>query len=260
MDTVSEVAINVSGAATPVSTRPQFDRMKGAKWFSSAQKKDVMILGQGGIGSWLSLFMCRTGAKIHIFDMDRYEAHNMTGQLVRTSDIGKYKTSAVAEICRLFNEFAQVYANGEYRHDSYGSSIMICAFDNMAARKLAFKNWRNYVIASANETRAFNPDFASYCFFQDGRLKADQLQIFNIPGDRPDLMDIYETEHLFDDAEIGDGDCTFKQTTHCAAMIAGHMTAFYTNWLTNVEMKDPEYTKLPFYYEYIIPFNMTLLK
>lgn len=251
---------------TSVSITPaipiQFDRVKGARWFNAARGNTVLILGQGGIGSWLSLLMCRVGSKIHIWDMDRFENHNMTGQLVRAIDVGKDKVLVAAEICRIFNENAHVMVNGEYALDSYTGKVVMCAFDNMAARKLAFEKWKEYVQKAATITNKRTPpdEFVNQCFFQDGRLKADQLQIFNIPGDRPDLIEKYEKDYLFDDKEVADEDCTFKQTSHCAAMIAGHMVAFYTNWLTNVVSEDPDYTKLPFYYEYVIPFNMTMQK
>ena len=241
---------------TPPTYNEQFGRVKGAKWFEKAYYKNVAIIGQGGIGSWLSLLMSRLGSQLHTFDMDTFEVHNMTGQLVRNSDVGKRKTDAIYDIVRIFNTHSNVYTNDAYNSDSYVINITMCALDNMATRRLAFERWRNY-ISTFKDT---DPDFPKTCFFQDGRLKADQLQIFNIPGDREDLMDTYESEYLFEDSAVDDGDCTFKQTSHCAAMIAGHMVAFYTNWLTNWLTNDPEYTKLPFYYEYVIPFNMTMIK
>lgn len=249
------VMTTASTGAIP-QTRPQFDRMKGAKWFQKAQTTEVMILGQGGIGSWLTLLISRLGCTVYTYDMDRYEEHNMTGQLVRNTDIGKLKTTAVAEICREFNEagWAAIYTNGRFEPSSYLLPVTLCGFDNMDARRLAFSKWRTTIKEHASATAA-NP---SSFFFQDGRLTAEQLMIFNIPGDRPDLMDKYEKEQLFDEKEGYEGDCTFKQTTHAATMIASHMVGFYTNWLTNLITGDKDYAKLPFKYEYVIPFNLTM--
>jgi ThiF family len=237
-------------------TKPQFDRMKGAKWFDAAQSRTLMVIGQGGIGSWLTLLLSRLGSIIYTFDADRYEAHNMTGQLVRTTDIGKSKTAAVIEICRMFNDGVGIYANGEFRSDSFASNIMMCGLDNMAARTLAFSKWKAYM----EDLRKNTDDEAliGSCFFQDGRLTAEQFQIFNIPGNRPDLIEKYEKEALFEEKEGYEGDCTFKQTSHTAAMVASHMVGFYTNWLTNLVTDDPKYSKLPFKYEYVIPFNLTM--
>lgn len=89
------------------------------------------------------------------------------------------------------------------------------------------------------------------------RLNAEQLQIFNIPGDRKDLMEKYEKEALFSSAEVLiQPACTFKQTSHCAAMIAGHMVAFLTNWAFNAG-KGKVQRQVPYYYEYAVAPNMT---
>ena len=239
---------------------PQFDRMKGAKWFGKARTNEVMILGQGGIGSWLTLMISRLGCVIYTWDMDRYETHNMTGQLVRGKDIGKLKTTAIIEICREFNDNSPtIYPNAEFTAQSYAHHTMLNGFDNMDARKIAFMKWKEYV-RDIREVQHMSGAILKPedCFFQDGRLTAEQLQIFNITGDRLDLIDLYEKEYLFEDKEGFEGDCTFKQTSHAAAMIASHMVGFYTNWLTNRVTGDKDFAKVPFKYEYIIPYNLTM--
>lgn len=251
------------GTFTPPSnTMPQFDRMKGAKWFGKANSQDVMILGQGGIGSWLTLLISRFGGTIYTYDMDTYESHNMTGQLVRNTDIGKFKAVAVTEICRLFNDsnWSRIYPNSvAFDIHAFLTPVTLCGLDNMDARRLAFRKWKELMIEySKMPDKSIEKLQPNEFFFQDGRLTAEQFLIFNIPGDRPDLMEKYEKEWLFDDKEGYEGDCTFKQTSHAATMIASHMVGFYTNWLTNVVTKDKDYTKLPFRYEYVIPFNLTM--
>lgn len=86
--------------------------------------------------------------------------------------------------------------------------------------------------------------------FIDGRLRAEQMQIFCVT---PDNIEEYE-KHLFDDSEVEDAPCTLKQTSHSAAMIASHMTAFFTNHLTNNNSGDIDRT-VPFLWEYFIPLD-----
>lgn len=233
-----------------VEVKAQYGRMKGAEWFPSIFKKDILVLGQGGIGSWTSLMLARAGATLHIYDMDMYEEHNMTGQVVKASDIGKLKTEAVKSIISELSPDAEVSCNGKYTEDSPTNDIVICGFDNMAARKIAFKNWKEFI-------ETLTPEERKTCFFQDGRLLAEQLQIFNLPGDKIEWIERYEKEQLFDDSEVEEVECTFKQTSHCAAMIASHMTGFVTNWLTNVNSKEPAIRQVPYFYGYLIPFNYT---
>lgn len=231
---------------------PQFGRVKGASWFPLLYRKDVMVLGQGGIGSWVSLLLSRIGVNLHIFDMDTYEVHNMTGQVVKQSDIGISKVQAMSRVIYEFSPTCDVniYAM-KYGEHSPTNDIIICGFDNMVARKVAFNRWKEYL--NHEETDK------SKCFFQDGRLLAEHLQIFSIPGDRPDLIEKYEKEFLFDDAEVAEVECTFKQTSHCAAMIASHMVGFLTNWISNVNRRskgEPAMRAVPFFYEYLIPANL----
>lgn len=229
------------------SIKAQYGRVKGASWFPLLHKKDIMVLGQGGIGSWTSFLLSRIGCNLHIYDMDRYEDHNMTGQLVKESHMGRLKTEAMKDVIKEFSPDAEVTTYGTYEETSPTNNIVICGFDNMAARKVAFHNWKqlvdDYVGGESGEEAT--------CFFQDGRLLAEQLQIFNIPGNRPDLIEKYMKDYLFDDADVSDVPCTFKQTSHCAAMIASHMVGFLTNWISETGVG------VPFKYEYLIPLNYT---
>lgn len=225
----------------------QYGRVKGAEWFPLLYKKDIMVLGQGGIGSWVSLLLSRIGTNLHLFDMDVYEEHNMTGQITAKSYIGMNKAVAAKFLIKEMSPDCEVDCYGEYTIESPTNSIVICGFDNMKARKIAFENWTNIVSTTEKEN-------AKTSFFQDGRLLAEQLQIFNIPGDRPDLIEKYEKDHLPDDSAVMDAECTFKQTSHCAAMIASHMVGFLTNWVTNVNSDNP-IRQVPFLYEYLIPIN-----
>jgi hypothetical protein len=232
---------------------PQFGRVKGASWFPLLYKRDVLVLGQGGIGSWTSLLLSRIGCSLYLFDMDTYETHNMTGQIVSQDQIGTNKALAMGGVIAQFSPSCAVRAFSQrYTEEQFSGEIVICGFDNMVARKIAFGNWSKMLLDMSTEER-------KHCFFQDGRLLAEQLQIFNIPGDDPDLIVKYATEYLFNDEEVEEAECTFKQTSHCAAMIASHMVGFLTNWVANVEYISkgmPPIRAVPFMYEYLIPANL----
>lgn len=232
--------------------KSQYGRVKGASWFPLLFKRDIMVLGQGGIGSWTSLLLSRIGCNLHLYDMDTYESHNMTGQVVGKDGIGKNKAVAMKSVILDMSPDAEIECYGKYEDSSPANDIMICGFDNMTARKISFNNWKTLV----EEFRICGEGSEKFCFFQDGRLLAEQLQVFNIPGDRVDLIEEYEKEHLFDDSEVQEAECTFKQTSHCAAMIASHMVGFLTNWVSNVEA-GKVFRQVPFYYEYFIPVKLS---
>ena len=229
--------------------KEQYNRVKGAAWFPVLYKKDVMLLGQGGIGSWCAMALSRIGVNLYTYDMDTYESHNMTGQLVRMSDIGKNKAISMKEIISQFSPDCEVETAGEYKKMSMSNNIVICGFDNMKARRIAFENWRDMLETLSEEER-------TNCFFQDGRLNVEQMQILNISGNRKDLIEKYEREFLFSDEQVAEAECTFKQTSHSAMMIAGHMTGFLTNWAFNT-LKGRSVRTVPFYFEYVTPLNLT---
>lgn len=222
-----------------MQTTAKFDRFKDAEWFDT--DRDVIVGGSGGIGSWVCLLLSRIGYYIYLYDFDSVEAHNMGGQLFQHTDVGKQKTEAVIDIVKQFSDHDDIETYGKYTEESMGHSIMMSCFDNMAARKIMFNNWKEYAM--------LNPD--EDCVFIDGRLNAENLQVFCVTRD---TIKDYE-EHLFDDSEVEDEICTYKQTSHCAAMIASHMIARLTNFIANSKGSN---RMLPFYYEYIIPANMTI--
>lgn len=221
----------------------QYGRVKGAEWFSALYKKDILVLGAGGIGSWLALLLSRVGCNLHIFDMDVYEEHNMTGQAVLQSGVGKLKTEALVELMEQFSPDATISAYGEYTEESMTNEIVLCGFDNMKARRIAFDNWQEHVAYSEEEEK-------KNMLFIDGRLNAEHMQIFCIRGDDEKSIKKYDEEFLFSDEEVGEQDCTFKQTSHCAAMIASKMVAFLTNFFVQGR-------SVPFFYEYFPPINYT---
>jgi tRNA A37 threonylcarbamoyladenosine dehydratase len=226
----------------------QYGRIKGASWFGSLFKKDIMILGAGGIGSWLSIFVSRLGCNLYIYDMDIYEEHNMSGQAVVKDAIGKLKTEAIRDLVGQLSPDCEVVIEGQYDEESMTNDVVLCGFDNMAARKLAFHKWREMTEECTND------DDKKACLFMDGRLNAEQLQILTIRGDQKDKMEEYEKDFLFADDEVADQDCTFKQTSHNAGMIAGLMTSFLVNWSYNVNISPVRV--VPFFYEFIPPLTL----
>ncbi len=228
-----------------ITTKDSYSRFKGLSWFSNIYKKDILVIGQGGIGSWCSFLLARAGATLYTFDFDTFEAHNKSGQLVRNQDVGKNKAEALKSIIGEFcDEEVEVNESTEkYTYDSITSNIVVMGVDNMEARKIGFQNWEKYLEE--------NPEERNNSLFIDGRLSATSLQIFCIKGNDLSSIYNYRDNFLFSDAEVQDEECTMKQTSHCAAMIASHMVAFLTNFLA------PENYDVPFYYSYLIPLNFT---
>lgn len=210
-------------------------RFRDASWFENAETltTPIVVGGAGGIGSWLTLFLARmlTDTYLFLYDFDNVEEVNMAGQLFSKLHIGMPKVQAVQAVVNDFSEFTKLSCQNEkYTVDSLKSPIMFSCFDNMEARKVMFNNWSTEAPKHENAV------------FIDGRLLAEQLQVFIIT---PEHAMRYQRDFLFDDSEVADANCSYKQTSHFAAAIAAKMVQGFTNWL----IKDQ--AEVPFYYEEI---------
>lgn len=217
-------------------------RFQGLDWYSQDNAPVVVVGGAGGIGSWLSFFLARANFNVTLSDFDTVEEHNIGGQLFKRSQIGKYKAEAVG---RNVSEFSTNTINAQIvkiTEETATHEFMFSAFDNMDARRAMFKVWK----------RSWNS--MNRPIFIDGRLNAEQFQIFCVT---PENADEYERMHLFNDSEVEDAPCSAQQTTHTAAMIAGHMVGFFTNHITNINLRE-EVREIPFMYEYFTPMNLTV--
>lgn len=203
-------------------------RFSSAIWYENIQKKTIILAGVGGIGSYVGFLLARMKpASMFIYDDDIVEAVNMSGQLYGQSDLGRTKVSALAEMIRNYAGYSSVFAiNERFTNESEASDIMICGFDNMAARRIFFNKWVNYVQSKPEEER-------KNCLFIDGRLAAEEFQVLCIKGDDEYNINRYSNEYLFSDAEADETICSYKQTTFCANMIASYMVNLFVNFCTN---------------------------
>ena len=213
-------------------------RFSSAIWYEKIQEKTVIVAGCGGIGSWTTLLLARMKpASMFIYDNDTIEAVNMSGQLYSQSDLGRPKVSALAEMIRNYAGYGSVFAISErFTEESEASDIMICGFDNMAARKLFFNKWLSHVQSKPEDER-------KNCLFIDGRLAAEEFQVLCIKGDDEYNINRYNNEFLFSDVEADETICSYKQTTFCANMIASYMVNLFVNFCAN---EVGAYRDLPF--------------
>ena len=203
-------------------------RFSGAIWYEEIQKQTVTLAGVGGIGSFVGFLLGRLKPqRLIIYDPDRVETVNMSGQLYGQTDVGNYKSAALANMVRNYANYNNIVAlNDRFEADSEATDIMICGFDNMAARKLFFDKWAAHVASKPAEERA-------NCLYIDGRLAAEEFQVLSIQGDDERAMVEYEDKWLFSDAEAEETICSYKQTTFMANMIASVMVNVFVNFVAN---------------------------
>ena len=203
-------------------------RFSGATWFKKALDVTVEVCGVGGIGSYVSMYLSRIGTPITVRDFDTVERVNMAGQLFPISCVGMTKVRAIEKVCKGFAPESSITLMGERVTEStiLQSNIVFSCFDNMTARKVLFDLWLKKCeeVSTSN-----NPGL-----FIDGRLAAESYQIYIIPFTDKDRIKTYQEKYLFSDEEMDKTLCSYKQTTHMAAMITSRMVMYFTNYLHNL--------------------------
>ena len=219
-------------------------RFSSAIWYEAIQRKTIILAGVGGIGSYVGFLLARMKpAALFIYDPDIVETANMSGQLYSREDVGNPKVNALSDMISKYCDYNSVYAVSErFDKSNDASDIMICGFDNMAARKLFFEKWLDHVKSKSEEERI-------NCLYIDGRLAAEEFQILCIKGDDEFNINRYKNEFLFSDAEADATICSYKQTTFMANMIASVMVNLFVNFVAN-QCKPLIERDLPFYTTY----------
>ncbi len=217
-------------------------RLSSVDWFG--ELREVSIGGLGTIGTHLSLALARAGDHTFImYDDDRVEIVNLSGQLFPKNSIGKYKTEAVIELLKAYTEIEEdklFPVNEKLVEGTYVSPVCFSCFDNMVARKAMFEQW------CKRDDREI---------FIDGRMTIENYEVYVVKkGDE----ERYRAT-LFDDSEIPPQICSLKNTSHTGALIGARMTVMFTNHLANIKMGIPMRTT-PFKFREDMEFNNIIIE
>lgn len=228
-----------------VNTAESTIRFSGASWFEAASRVRATIAGVGGIGSWTSLLLSRISKTIQItlYDDDSVEAVNLAGQMFSSNQVSLRKVYAAQEVIRYFSStYCNVVPHRITNTTNIYDKIVICGFDNMEARKILYHIWK---AMATNDSTAHQGEY----LFIDGRMNAEEFQIFSIIGNDDYNMKRYEEEFLFSDDEVAPAVCSYKQTTYCASMIASFIINSLVNFLSNQNLENMP-RQVPFYINY----------
>ena len=220
-------------------------RFSSAVWFDNIPVHKILLIGAGGVGSWLALFLSRIGYQIYLVDFDIIEIHNLSGQTFRIEDIGRPKIEAVKSLTRYLGCTNNIITNGTlFKYNSIQNiedyDIFISAVDTVDARFHLFETFKKSSIQHKLyiEARLSAESFQLYIF--DETMTVEQAQEYT--------LNLTSLEGLSEDA------CSFKQTSHIAAMIGSVITSIITNWSSNIILK-ADINNVPNYIE----FNANLL-
>ncbi len=177
----------------------------------------VHLVGCGGIGSFAALALGKLGCpRLHLYDDDRVEEHNMPNQLFRVADIGRPKVEALAEILETFTG-TRPQAHQRRIEGERLQGIVVSGVDSMFARKTL---WQKTV-----RHRAGIP------LYLDGRIGAEVCRLYSIRPADPDDVRFYERS-LYDDSQAEPVSCTAGTIIYTgfavASLVADQVKKFAT--------------------------------
>lgn len=208
-------------------------RFKDADWLPIDET--IIVIGAGGIGSPLIVNLVGMDVKrLIVFDHDHVGIENIGTQLHFSSQIGNPKVDSIKYTCEQMYGSSPELVRVESKFDLVThSSIMICAVDDMDARRSAFETWKK------GEDREL---------FIDGRTSAETLWVYCVLKGNEEEYEKY----LLSNDEIPTEACTLKATRHIGALCSGFMIANLTNYLRNKKL-GAEISPVNFRTEFQIP-------
>ena len=133
---------------TPVEIVPLrtelFSRIGGLLETDVLAKKRVLVIGLGSVGSHIALELTKSGiTRFDLIDHDRLEVANVVRHVAGLSDVGRYKTKAMAQLIKEKNPYAEIRTleepvswgnTEEVRKIVRGIDIVVCVTDNRPSR------------------------------------------------------------------------------------------------------------------------------
>lgn len=129
-------------------------------------KQPIHIIGVGAIGSNIADLLVRLGIdrKIHLYDFDTVDAHNITNQRYTDYDIGKEKVVALGDMLQQINPSLQtvVHPEGYKKGMQLSGYVFLCVDDIDLRREIATEHKFNPLVKAMFDFRMRLEDAQHY--------------------------------------------------------------------------------------------------
>ena len=174
--------------------------------------KEITVIGAGGVGSSLILSAAMMGfKKIHVWDFDVLEEHNLSTTMYPESYLSKPKTEAARDLVKHFGCETEIIEHAKFGFTDNVTACTMMAPDNMEIRKIVYMNW----------TRLRDRKV-----LVDGRMGALSMDIHTVDYWNDNYLSGWKSSK-----DIPDLPCTAKHTIFTANIIAGLMLSQVFNVL-----------------------------
>ena len=117
------------------------DLNKSREFFDPEKiKHPCHVIGCGAIGSSVAELLVRQGIqKLHLWDFDKVESHNIVNQMFTAEDIHAEKTTALETLLKKINPDCRIETHGKYTDQALNGYIFMCT-DTVESRKDILEN------------------------------------------------------------------------------------------------------------------------
>lgn len=170
---------------------------------------DIHQVGVGATGSYNVLFLSSVGFdKVHVWDFDDVEIHNMGGQLYGPSHIDRPKVECIVELLENMKG-AKLIAHPEKWEGQRLRGVVICGIDSMEGRKALWEHCKRRMIQVK--------------MFVDTRIGAQNAMILSVIPSDPKSVARYE-ETLYTDKDAAPLPCTQRGVSDINGIVGGLVT------------------------------------
>ncbi len=147
------------------------------EFFDARQLEDTAIhlIGVGAIGGFIAEHLARIGIKkVHIWDFDTVDPHNVTNQIYTNSHIGLNKTDALEAILLEINPDMVVVKHGRWEKGANISGHVFLGVDSISTRREFMEsNKMNFSIRTLTDIRMGLLDAQAY-FVKDWKVNKEK--------------------------------------------------------------------------------------
>lgn len=151
------------------------------------RKEEIHIIGCGAIGSNVALQLAKLGVeKLHLWDFDSVDEHNITNQVYDYTDLNMLKIDALERHLVKQNPDIKVIKNKKYTNQPLKGIIFVCV-DSINLR---------------NKIANFNMFNLSIKLLIDGRIGLETGQVFCVDWSKSKCIEDYIKSTAFEDSEV----------------------------------------------------------
>lgn len=184
---------------------------------------EIHVIGVGATGSYVVYLLAKMGIKkIHVYDFDDVEEHNLPNQLYRLKDVGRSKVEALREIILEATGTDIIIHNEAVTGSTKLKGIVFLLVDSMDVRRDIWVGALKFKLAVK--------------LMIETRMAIDNGRIYAIMPSSPKDIRLWEST-LYSDDEAEESPCTNRSISPTVAYIASIAVWKLIKWFNGEDLQ-----------------------